>query len=613
MKRFVWIFSVVILAATIGGLLVQLRTVAAQSKWSSKWTIAPPSTQPPGTFYNPYPAGILPADLDAEILRVRTEINFIEQQAITEWHALPPITFTSNPPTIQSNGYQAVITLGKLMNFDENMSPFHNRACAFCHMPYTGFSGPIPSVNLTMVAYPGSMQYRAAKRTAQRYTYSPRYPVMELYPDQQLLFGGNFWDGRATGYLLQSPDADQSQHPPVDPLEHGLSDTACIAFRLTTAEYRPLFEAIWGAGSLNISFPSNTETICDTPGGASTFGGSATPIPLSPLDRTHANDVYNHWAQSISFYEGSPGVSPYTSKIDANINGLPGSTYTANEQAGAILFAGLGNCNSCHIDGQRTALAPGTTLMGTYATNARPVFTCFGYSNLGLPLNPRIALFYETTPDFFGFTPNPYGFGYRDLGLGTFLRSGFGSGPNPNSSWNSLAPRMDGRMQVSTIRNVAMTPPQCPTTEAPGPYFQKEFFHNGYIKSLKQLVHFYNTRDVFAMPVTSGHCPSGTVEKVNCWPMPEVPNNIDMTVGKLGLTDAQENQIVAILQAATDGFNPNGPSTYPNINTFTGTCMSGGTAATQGNSTLIPTPTPLPPCASAICGVAPLPAPKPIP
>jgi hypothetical protein len=40
--------------------------------------------------------------------------------------------------------------------------------------------------------------------------------------------------------------------------------------------------------------------------------------------------------------------------------------------------------------------------------------------------------------------------------------------------------------------------------------------------------------------------------------------------------------------------------------------MTGGTAATQGNSTLIPTP-PLPPCASAICGVAPLPGPNPIP
>jgi hypothetical protein len=39
--------------------------------------------------------------------------------------------------------------------------------------------------------------------------------------------------------------------------------------------------------------------------------------------------------------------------------------------------------------------------------------------------------------------------------------------------------------------------------------------------------------------------------------------------------------------------------------------MKGGFAATQGNESLIPTP-PLPPCASAICGVAPVPAPKPM-
>jgi hypothetical protein len=34
-----------------------------------------------------------------------------------------------------------VQTLGKLMNFDENMPPFRNEAYAFCHMPYVGFSG----------------------------------------------------------------------------------------------------------------------------------------------------------------------------------------------------------------------------------------------------------------------------------------------------------------------------------------------------------------------------------------------------------------------------------------------------------------------------------------
>ncbi|PYN82998.1 MAG: hypothetical protein DMD96_04095 [Candidatus Rokuibacteriota bacterium] len=239
-----------------------------------------------------------------------------------------------------------------------------------------------------------------------------------------------------------------------------------------------------------------------------------------------------------------------------------------------------------------------------------PLFTCFGSANEGLPLNPRNAFYYQTTPDFFGFTPNPFGFGYRDLGMGTFLRSGFGSAPNPNAEWIPFAPSVDGQFQVSTARNVGMAPTQCPTTEAPGGpggFFQKGFFHNGYIKSLKQLVHFYNTRDLFAKPVTSGHCPPGTTEKVDCWPMPEVKNNIDMTTGNLGLTDQQENQIVAFLQTLTDGFT----KPYPNRNTFTGMCVFGGTASTQGNEFLIPTP-PLPLCASAVCGVAPVPNP-PIP
>jgi cytochrome c peroxidase len=275
--------------------------------------------------------------------------------------------------------------------------------------------------------------------------------------------------------------------------------------------------------------------------------------------------------------------------------------------AGYNLFNGKGNCNSCHLDGRGTTLTSGQTDTSATAL-VRPLFTCFGSSNLGLPLNPRDAFYYQTTPDFFEFTGNPYGFGYRDLGLGTFLRSGFGAAPNPNIDWKQFAPLTDGQMQTSTARNVAMVPPQCPTTEAPGPYFQKGFFHNGYIKSLKQLVHFYNTRDVYPFNVTSGHCPAGKTEKVDCWPMPEVPNNIDMTVGKLGLTDKEEDQIVAFLQTLTDGYT----RPYPDIDTFTGKCMSGGLASTQGNDFLIPTP-PLPPCASAICDVEPTPGPSPIP
>jgi cytochrome c peroxidase len=580
----------------------------SQAQEQDRASRARPSPTPP--VYNPYPPGILPADLDTEINRVLREIDGIERQAIAEWHALPPPTLTGQPPTFQGTGTAAVETLGKLMNYDKNISPFKNQACASCHMPYTAFSGPIPSVNLTMIAYPGSFHFRAGKRSAQRYTYAPFFPVLQHNDVQGLFYGGNFWDSRSTGYLLRNPDAEQAQHPPVDTQEMGLPDTACIAYRLSKAEYRPLFELLYGEDSLNIRFPRDTEKICSTPGGAAVFntifGTDTTPVRLRPEERNRANEVFNHWGQALDAYEQSVQVSAFSSKFDAFLKGLV--TLTPDEQAGYDLFKGKGNCNSCHLDGRGTTLTPDLTDTSDEA-QVNPLFTCFGSANEGLPVNPRDAFYYQTTPDFFGFTANPFGFGYRDLGMGTFLRSGFGSAPNPNNTWTQFAPTSDGQFQVSSARNVAMTPPQCPTTEAPGPYFQKGFFHNGYIKSLKQLVHFYNTRDTdFAKPVTSGHCPEGTIERVTCWPMPEVTNNLDMTTGKLGLTDLEENQIVAFLQTLTDGFT----RPYPLINTFTGKCMTGGTASTQGNEFLIPTP-PLPPCASAICGVFPLPSPNPIP
>lgn len=580
--------------------------------------------------YNPYPSGILPANLDSEISRVRREVQTVFNRYFAEWQALTPTpTYSGNPPILVPNGYDAQRILGGLLNFDENISPFRNTACAFCHMPYAAFSGPIPSVNLTMVAYPGSYHYRAAKRTAQRYTYSHTFPVLNYNTTQGLFFGGNFWDGRATGMKLQAPDAEQAQGPPVDPLEMGSPDIACIAWKLSQAVYRPLFELVWGA-DFDINWPSNTEQVCSTPQGA--FGTNITPVALSAVDRTKATNIYDHWGQSLSFLERSKDISPFNSKFDWYLKGTAGVTLTADEMAGYKLFNGKGNCNSCHVDGRSTTLTPGQTDTGNTAS-VEPLFTCHGFANEGLPLNPRISLFYESRADGVGFTPNPDGLRYRDLGLGNFLRSGPQSFPDPNQpEWLSLAPTADGQMQVMTARDVALTPPQCPTTEAgqaangkPVPYFQKEFFHNGYIKSLKQLVHFYNTRDsvpnpngnkTYAFAVTSGHCPAGTVERVTCWPQPEVKNNIDMTTGALGLTDTEENQIVAFLQTLTDGYNPANPavSTYKNIDTFTGQCSTttpGETASNQGNAYLIPTWNLAQfPCATDICGVPPLPTMK---
>ena len=595
-RRTLTVISVVVLCAMAACVWLVAQKVSAQNAVA----LASP-------VYNPYPPGIVPSNINSELARVLAEVDFIEARAIARWHNLKPPTLTGQPPILANFGTEAVETLGELMNYDRNIAPERNQACASCHMPYVAFSGPIPSVNLTMIAYPGTAHFRAGKRSAQRYPYAPFFPVLQYNQEQGLFFGGNFWDSRATGYLLRNPDAHQAQGPPVDTQEMGNPDTACITFKLSKAVYRPLFELVWGKGSFDISFPANTADICATPGGAAVFGGSATPVQLSAVDRIRSNEVYNHWGQSIDAYEQSLQVSAFSSKFDAFLKGK--YTLTANEKAGYDLFRGKGNCNSCHLDGRSTAPAPTAPASEDtgVAAQVNPLFTCFGSANEGLPLNPRDAIYYQNTPDSFGFTANPLGFGYRDLGLGTFLRSGPGSWPNPNVTWRKFAPSVDGQMQVSSARNVAMTPPQCPTTEAPGPYFQKEFFHNGYIKSLKQLVHFYNTRDVYPFDVTSGHCPAGTTEKVDCWPMPEVKNNLDMTTGKLGLTDLEENQIVAFLRTLTDGFT----RPYPNRDTFTGACMTGGSAKTQGNGFLIPTP-PLPPCASAVCGVPPVPNP-PIP
>ena len=266
------------------GALFIFRGFLAQSQTTQTQT--PQAT--PAPIYNPYPPGILPDDLNAEIARVLQEIAVIEGRAIQRWHNLPPPTLTGQPPILKDTGTEAVETLGELMQYDKNISPLRNQACASCHMPYVAFSGPIPSVNLTMIAYPGTVHFRAGKRTAQRYTYSPFFPVLQYNQEQGLFFGGNFWDSRATGYLLRNPDAHQAQGPPVDTQEMGFPDTACIAFRLSQAMYRPLFEEVWGAGSFEINFPSDTAQICAIPGGAAVFGGSATPIGLSEWPSRHS-------------------------------------------------------------------------------------------------------------------------------------------------------------------------------------------------------------------------------------------------------------------------------------------------------------------------------------
>ena len=88
----------------------------------------------------------------------------------------------------------------------------------------------------------------------------------------------------------------------------------------------------------------------------------------------------------------------------------------------------------------------------------------------------------------------------------------------------------------------------------PYPSFIKAYGHNGYFKSLKEIVHFYNTRD--SLDKCSDIVPPQDPKPgLNCWPDPEVLDNMNtLEMGNLGLTDSQEDDIVAFLKTLTDRY-----------------------------------------------------------
>ncbi len=240
-------------------------------------------------------------------------------------------------------------------------------------------------------------------------------------------------------------------------------------------------------------------------------------------------------------YEASPQVSPFSSKFDYALANPDKSVLTSDELAGWNLFRGRAMCNTCHLDGtgntakQRTP-APMTP---ANAASVAPLFTDFTSNNLGLPRNLAIPFYDENQQDKYGYAPNSAGSNFVDKGVGDFLRSP----GNVNSDWKQYANSFDGKFQTSTLRNV---------DKRPRPDFVKAYMHNGYLKSLKEVVHFYNTRDTLRLC----KIPNDPGEKVACWPAPETPQNLNKTIGSLGLSGKEEDQIVAFMKTLTDGYPP---------------------------------------------------------
>jgi cytochrome c peroxidase len=220
---------------------------------------------------------------------------------------------------------------------------------------------------------------------------------------------------------------------------------------------------------------------------------------------------------AVAAYEGSRESNQFSSKYDAYLAGK--AQLTQLEKQGLSLFKGKGKCAACHT------VAPGPN-------GELPLFTDYTFDNLGIPRNPDNPFYLQESF-------NPLGYLWVDKGLGGYLAS--------RAEYAAYADANLGKQKVPTLRNVDKWDPTL------GPKV-KAYGHNGYFKSLEQIVHFYNTRDV--KPACADNFTR--VEEAlaqGCWPQAEVPVNVNTAeLGNLKLTAAQEAAIVAFMKTLNDGY-----------------------------------------------------------
>jgi cytochrome c peroxidase len=397
--------------------------------------------------------------------------------------------------------------LGKFLYFDVNLSDCSlveegevcnpdGQSCASCHDPEFGFVDPDSELPVSE----GVIFGRFGGRNSPASAYAMYAPLLYYDVPEGLWIGGQFWDGRATGAVLGDPLADQALGPFLNPVEMANPSKAQVIADVTTSDYADLFEQVWGPGSLN-----------------------------------DVEIAYDQVALSIAAFERSGLFGQFSSQYDAYLNAciigggdkddcakgvgkiakkVVKKYFSKEEWYGFQLFMGENNndgildqgegamCSACHI-AEWTAVAeydlPVVVPSWAPPGMVPPMFTDFTFDNLGVPKNEEFPL-----------TGAPV-----DLGLGPIVGD----------------VDENGKFKVMTLRNIGLTAP---------------YAHNGLFKTLKEITHFYNTRDV-----------PGSLRKGMDWDPPEYPDTVNFDeLGNLGLSDADEDALVEFMKTLSDGYAP---------------------------------------------------------
>ena len=436
--------------------------------------------------------------------------------------------------------------LGQDIFFDSTLSNPPGLSCAGCHFPATGYTGPSSEINLLVGPVPGVVPGRFGSRKPQAIAYSAFSPSGPYFDNAQGLWsGGNFWDGHAP------TNAAQARMPFLGPNEMANTPTGpypprtgghspLVVQKLSQRPYAALFRQIFGADV----FEAYTD-----------------------------DAVYAMAAQAIAAYEASEEVNPFSSKYDASENAVPPSNaylFTPSEENGRQLFFGKAQCSACHSSAPLDSVSS--------VTSGRETFTMYCYASIGTPKNPGNP-FYQQQDSI----NNPYGFNPQGP---AFIDYGLGANPNPSPGGTMFMSATPG--DIADFRGLFKSPSLRNVDKRLSPDFVKSYMHNGVFKSLEEVVHFYNKRNIavnalgdeIAFDLRIGPPP----DYMPLFPPPEVMENVQnvagltpsMTrqgeadvatngqIGHLELSPEEETDIVNFLKTLTDGFLGSDPAPTPN-------------------------------------------------
>ena len=449
--------------------------------------------------------------------RAKTSLGFVGVMGLGVWFWLMSGVSHAQAPALPPMSPES--QLGQALFFDPTLSNPKGLSCSECHSPTAGWTYSVSEIIQMFGPVPGAVIGRFGNRRPPTLGYAAYMQAgpPTLIPGLPLYAGGFFYDGRAATL------GDQASFPIQNPNEMN-NTPAGVVQAVASGKNAAMFQRVYGV--------------------------SISSLPVS----TGFADVVD----AIVAYEQADVVSPFNSKYDQYLAGQV--QLSSQEMAGLQLFTGSttgrpggtptpkqANCFVCHS-------------IPTTAGAGPDLFTGSVFLNTGVPKNPNNPYYGQTNPisDPQGY--NPLGFNYIDLGLGDFLYPenqslpAGNTGKGSNGKGDFLA--INGLFKTPTLRNVDLRP---------NPSFVKCYGHNGFFKSLAQIVHFYNTRNLTTCPgevidFTKAN-PYAHLKGMPLWPPPESPSAATLVnptgaanglLGNLGLSPQDEANLVAFMRTLSD-------------------------------------------------------------